>query len=96
MSQGFGLSLPAAHVQTAPRPPARFLVLIEAGGSGVVRLFLQNHELVAEFDAGSEEASQMMAGLPCQLGAEGPEWDRALAGHSAAERRAACVYTLDR
>ena len=37
----------------------------------------------------------MMAGLIPTEGADGAEWDRALEGHSAAERRAAQVYTLD-
>ncbi len=96
MSQGYGISIPAAHVQTALRAPVRYLVLIDAGGSALVRLCLASFEAVAEFDAGTEEACQMMAGQACQQGAEGPEWDRALAGHSAAERRAASVYTLDR
>ena len=61
----------------------------------MARLFLETRELVAEFDAGTEEAAQMMAGLVPTRGADGPEWDRALEGHSAAERRAAEVYTLD-
>ena len=61
----------------------------------MARLFLETRELVAEFDAGTEEAAQMMAGLVPARGADGPEWDRALEGHSAAERRAAEVYTLD-
>ena len=52
-------------------------------------------EGAAEFDAGTEEATQMAAGLVPTKGAEGPEWDRALEGHSVAERRAADVYTLD-
>jgi len=37
----------------------------------------------------------MTRGLAPAAGAAGPEWDRALEGHSAAERRAAEVYTLD-
>lgn len=61
----------------------------------MARLFLETRELVAEFDAGTEEAAQMMAGLAPARGADGPEWDRALEGHSAAERSAAEVYTLD-
>lgn len=61
----------------------------------MARLFLDTRELVSEFDAGTEEAAQMTAGLVPSKGADGPEWDRALAGHSDAERRAADVYTLD-
>jgi hypothetical protein len=37
----------------------------------------------------------MTMGLVPVRGAAGPEWDRALGGHSAAERNAAEVYTLD-
>jgi hypothetical protein len=95
MSQGFGIELPPAHTQTFHRKPARYLVVIDSAGAVIVRLFLATHEQVAEFDGGSEEATQMMAGLVPTKGANGPEWDRALAGHSTAERGAATVYTLD-
>ena len=95
MSQNFGGEAPRAHRQTSHQPPARYLVVIDAGGSAVARLFLETRELVAEFDAGTEEAVQMTSGLVPSQGAAGPEWDRALEGHSAAERRAARVYTLD-
>jgi hypothetical protein len=37
----------------------------------------------------------MTSRLVPQPGAEGAEWDAALAGHSARERAAARVYTLD-
>jgi hypothetical protein len=95
MSQNFGSALPHPHTQTAHRKPARYLIVIDAGGVGVAKLFLDGREQVAEFDAGTEEAAQMTAGLVPTRGADGPEWDRALQGHSAAERRAAEVYTLD-
>ena len=95
MSQGFGNESPRAHAHTAHRPPARFLVLIDAGGSTVARLFLDTRELVAEFDAGTEEVAQMTARLTPVSGALGPEWDQALGGHSTAERQAAVVYLLD-
>lgn len=94
MSQDFGNESPSRHQQTEHRPPARYLVVIPSGGVGVARLFLANREQVAEFDAGTEEAVQMIAGLTPSKGADGPEWDRALQGHSQAERRAAEVYTL--
>ena len=94
MSQSFGTELPRAHTQTAHRNPARYLVVIDAGGSTVARLFLDTREPVAEFDAGTEEATQMTAGLVPERSAGRPEWDRALEGHSAAERSAAEVYTL--
>jgi hypothetical protein len=95
MSQGFGNESPRAHTQTSHRRPARYLVVIDSGGAVIVRLFLDTREQVAEFDGGSEEATQMMAGLVPTKGAGGPEWDRGLEGHSAAERSAAEVYTLD-
>lgn len=95
MSQSFGSESPRAHIQTSHRKPARYLVVIDSGGFVVARLFLDTRELVAEFDAGTEEATQMTIGLVPVKGASGPEWDQALEGHSAAERSAAYVYTLD-
>jgi hypothetical protein len=95
MSQDFGRESPRAHTHTSYRKPARYLVLIDSGGFVVARLFLDTREQVAEFDAGTEEAAQMTTGLVPTKGADGAEWDRALEGHSAAERRAADVYTLD-
>ena len=95
MSQSFGGESPRAHTQTSHRKPARYLVVIESGGSVIARLFLDTREQVAEFDAGTEEAAQMTAGLSATKVADAPEWDRALEGHSAAERCAADVYTLD-
>jgi len=95
MSQDYGSATPQAHVQTEHRKIARYLVIIDAGGVGLARLFLDNREQVAEFDAGTEEAAQMIAGLVPAQGADGPEWDRALQGHGLAERRAAKVYTLE-
>ncbi len=94
MSQGFGSESPRTHVQTAHRPPARYLVVIESGGFALARLFLDTFEQVAEFDAGTEEAVQMTVGLVPTVGAAGSEWDRALEGHSAAERRTAEVFRL--
>jgi hypothetical protein len=95
MSQDFGNQSPHAHVQTEHRKIARYLVVIDSGGVGVARLFLDTRQQVAEFDAGTEEAAQMVAGLAPTHGADGPEWDTALQGHSPAERHAARVYTLD-
>jgi len=37
----------------------------------------------------------MTRGLQSERSALGEEWDRALQGHSTAERRTADVYTLD-
>jgi hypothetical protein len=95
MSQDFGSQAPREHQQTTHRAPVRYLVIIEAGGPVVARLFLANREQAGEFDAGTEEVPRMIGGLLPVQGAEGPEWDRALEGHSAAERRSARVYTLE-
>lgn len=95
MNQGFGIERPAVHTHEEHDRPARYLVIIESGGSPVARLFLDNRELVAEFDAGADEVAMMTKELMPGKTASLPEWDRALAGHNAAERTAAEVYTLD-
>lgn len=86
---------PVGHVHTLHRRPARFLVVIDAGGTMVAKLFLDSRELVAEFDAGSEEVAVMARGLRPDKGAGAADWDVALEAHNAAERAAADVYTLD-
>lgn len=95
MNQGFGNESPREHSRAPHRKPARYLVVIDSGGAAVARLFLDSRELVAEFDAGTEEVALMTKGLVPATGASGPEWDRALEGHNDSERRAADVYTLD-
>lgn len=94
MSQDYGSEAPRAHSQVALRKPARYLVMIESGGVGTALLFLESRELVGDVDAGTEEVAQMTAGLVPSRTAAAPEWDRALEGHSAAERAAAEVYTF--
>ena len=94
MSHGFGIASPSAHQQTSLRKAARYLVVIDSGGFTVARLFLENREQVAEFDASTEETVSMISGLAAATGADGPEWDRALASHSTSERAAAEVYVL--
>ncbi len=95
MSQTFGIESPGAHRHGPHRQPARYLVIIDAGGSMIARMFLDTRELVAEFDAAVEEVALMKKGLVPVIGALGPEWDRALDGRSALERSTAEVYTLD-
>lgn len=75
--------------------PARYLVVIDASGGMVARLFDAQRVQVAEFDASSEEVAVMTTGLQPARGALGPEWARALSGHSESERAQAEVYTLD-
>jgi hypothetical protein len=94
-NRGYGSEAPRAHTHTQHQKPARYLVVIESEGSAIARLMLDTREQVAEFDGGAEEVANMTAGLVPTAGADGPEWDRALAGHSASERKAAVVYTLD-
>lgn len=95
MEQGYGIAAHAAHQVDEHRAPARYLVIIDAGGTMVARLFLATRQPVAEFDAGSEEVAVMTQGLAASRGADGPEWDEALAGHNRHERAAADVYALD-
>jgi hypothetical protein len=73
----------------------RYVVLIDCEGSRQARLFLADRQAAGEFDAGAEEVLQMLHGLTPSHGAGGPEWDAALAGHSAAERAGVQVFTLD-
>jgi hypothetical protein len=95
MSQTYGMPSPSAHQPTALRLPARFLVLIESGGSQIARLFLADRTPAGEFDAGVQEVTQMTSGLTPAHGAVDTPWDQALNGHSQLERAAAQVYTLD-
>lgn len=91
----FGIEAHGKHPSTSHRKPARYLVLIDSGGSTVAQLFTEAREFAAEFDAGSEEVAVMTQRLKPGVGASAPEWDAALEGRSPAERAAAVVYTLD-
>lgn len=77
------------------QPPVRYLVIIDAGGSMVARLFDEARTLVTEIDASTEEVAVMTASLTPAHGALGAEWDAPLSGHNRDERAAAQVYTLD-
>ena len=59
------------------------------------RLFDAERRPLGEFDASSEEVAVMTQGLAGAAGADAAVWDKALAGHNAAERRDAEVFTLD-
>lgn len=74
--------------------PAKYLVIIESGGASETHLYTADRRHVAGFDP-TEEVSVMTNGLVPQQGAQGPEWDAVLGGHSRGERAAALVYTLD-
>jgi hypothetical protein len=75
--------------------PVKYLILIEAGGPMVARLFDANRVHVLDIDASSEEVAVMTAGLVPEFGADDAAWAKALEGHNTAERKAARVYTLD-
>jgi hypothetical protein len=95
MGEGFGMEAPGRHSDAPLRRPARYLIIIDSGGSNIARLFLDTREPAGEFDAATEEVTVMTRGVAPVTGASGPEWDKALQGHNAAERAAARVYTLD-
>lgn len=95
MSQDYGIEAQHSPSTTPHRPPARYLVVIESAGAMVAKLFLENREEVAEFDAGSEEVAQMTKGLTPRQDANEAIWDQALGANSASERERADVYTLD-
>lgn len=95
MNHGFGHEVPARHSPRELRQVTRYLVVISAGAVQVARFFTVKRESVAEIDAGTEEVAVMTAGAAATTGAMGPEWDRGLVGHSAAERASATVYVLD-
>ncbi len=95
MNDGFGHEVPPRHAQRQLRPVSRYLVVIDAPGGPVARLFSAERVPVAEFDAGTEDVAEMIKGADSSTGASGDEWMKALAGHTAAERAAATVYVLD-
>ena len=95
MNHGFGMEAHGKPPASEHRKPARYLLLIDAGGTTVARLFTESREPVGEFDAGSEEVAVMTQRLKPGSGAQAAVWYRALYGHSAGERAAAVVYTLD-
>jgi hypothetical protein len=95
MAQDYGIPARRDPSGEPLRHVARWLVVIEdATGTRVARLFSPERTPLGEFDAGTEEVAVMVRGL-VPVPAAGPEWDAALDGHSARERAAAEVYTLD-
>jgi hypothetical protein len=75
--------------------PARYLIVIDAAGEMLARMFDAQRKLLVDFDASSSEVAVMTQGLVPTRGADDADWDAALAGHSAREREQAEVYTLD-
>lgn len=96
-THGFGIEArhPASDRAHAHKPARYLMLIVDATGVTAARLFDADRRPVADFDGGSQEVSMMTQGLTSTTGAAAPEWDAALSGHSADERRAAEVYTLD-
>lgn len=92
------LAMPTPHDEhpDEQQPPVQYVVLIDSASTGgrLARLFLESRIAVAEFDAAAPEVRLMTQALASASTAGGPEWDEALAGHSARERADAEVYTL--
>ena len=90
---------PIRHPERQPppmhQPPAKYLIVIDSAGGMIARMFDAKRRLMVDFDASSSEVAVMTQGLVPTRDANDPAWDAALAGHSAAERRAAEVYLLD-
>lgn len=95
MSQTYGIESHKDYVAETQRQPVRYVVVIEADGAAIARLFLESRQQVDEIDAAVPEVVQMIQGLEPAKGALGAEWDAALRGHSLSERTAAEVYTLN-
>jgi hypothetical protein len=97
MSQVYGIEAPHGGKDEPEQPPVRYVVLIDSAGmdSRLARLFLADRTQVAEFDASAPEVQLMTDSLAASRSAGDAEWDAALGGHSAEERAAADVYTLE-
>jgi len=74
--------------------PVKYLIVIDAGGSMVARMFDANRVHITDIDASTEELGATINGAVTTGSATEPVWDPLLVGHSAAERAAAQVYTL--
>jgi hypothetical protein len=77
------------------KKPVKYLVLIEADGSMVARLFDADRVHVSDIDASSEEVAVMTKGLVPTRDADTAAWQKSLAGDGAPQRAQAQVYTLD-
>ena len=95
MSQDFGREVPKPHASAVLRKVARYLILIPAPDGPMAKLLDANREPLAELDANTEEVTTMLRGLTPAIGAVGADWDRHLSGHSATERAASKIYSLN-
>jgi hypothetical protein len=74
--------------------PVKYVILIEAGGSMVARLFDARRVHISDVDGASEDVVIMTDGVTPEHAGTRPEWAPALAGHNDTERAAAQLYTL--
>lgn len=95
MSQTYGIEAPHPAGGMPHRNAVRFVVIIDAGGERCAMLFSAQRELLAQIDAGSEEAASLVRDQAASKDAEQPAWDSALQGHSGKDRADADVYTLE-
>jgi hypothetical protein len=95
MNDGYGREVPPRHPHQQHRAVTKYLIVIDSAEGRVARLLAADRSRVADFDAATEEVVELTKTAAATDGASAPEWDVALAGHSAAERAAATVYTLD-
>ncbi len=77
------------------KTPAKYLVLIEADGTVLAKLYDAQRAHVADVDATSEEVGVMTRGLTPEAGANAAPWAQILSGHGTRERAEARIYTLD-
>lgn len=75
--------------------PVRYLVIIEADGAMIAKLYDAQYHHENDIDAGSEEVAVMTKGLTPTQNGNDATWSQVLVGHGEAERRAAQIYTLD-
>ncbi len=74
--------------------PVKYVILIEAGGPMVARLFDANRVHITDLDAASQDVVLMTEGLASEHAGNQAEWALALSGHNDGERAAAQLYTL--
>lgn len=94
MSQTYGIEAPHPAGGMPHRSAVHFVVVIDAAGARSAMLFSAQRELLAQIDAGSEEAASLVRGVAACKGADQALWDHALQGHALEERASAELYTV--
>ncbi|CAN5571669.1 hypothetical protein BH09PSE5_BH09PSE5_16720 [soil metagenome] len=75
--------------------PVKYLVLIDAAGAPVARMFDADMVHILDIDATSEEVVDMTGGHVPAYNAAESQWESMLAGHTLEERKSAQIFTLD-